>query len=272
MTEIPEHLLKRSKERRAAIGGEATPPATRAPLPGDAPRRRQRRRGRRRAARGRRRRGRRRGRAPPPPEPVRPEVAAAPRAAQDPVLGDARARRSSRSGPTCTRPPSSRRPPARDDPLVLGEEVYGRLRQLPRRRPAAAAPAPRSTGVLETWPDYRRPHRCGCGSARSRLARATPTAPTTSPRRGGMPGHAAPHRRGARRRSSSTSASTFGGLDPTQRGVRSRSSRSPRATSTFAEAGLGDGLDGRRRRPKPSSRPADPDAGRRTARARQTDR
>jgi mono/diheme cytochrome c family protein len=151
VTEIPEHLLKRSKERRSAIGGgdapapdagassasqpaadapaattPAVPAATAAtPVPAAAP----------------------------PPAPVRPEVAAAQRRRKIPfwalpVLAALPVWAYVYQG-TLEPPPAGE-----SDPLVLGSEVY---------KPCAACHGadggggvgPAMGDVLETWPDYR---------------------------------------------------------------------------------------------------------------------
>jgi mono/diheme cytochrome c family protein len=154
LTEIPEHLLQRSRERRAALGlgggeagassGEATPaatpasttpatPATTTPAPAPA--------------------------APveAPPEPPRP----------DPV--HVRAAKQRRRVPYWAMPVLAAvplwgyvffrtldPPPVENDPLVLGEEVYvtcagchGGSGQ------GASGPALADGAVLETFPDYR---------------------------------------------------------------------------------------------------------------------
>ncbi len=105
VTEIPEHLLKRSKERRSAIGGGDAPAEEGAPAgeveaaPAGGARRRRGRGGRRaRAGPGARARAARGRRGAEP--------------AQDPLLGPARCWPPCPCGPTCTRPPSSRPPPA----------------------------------------------------------------------------------------------------------------------------------------------------------------
>jgi mono/diheme cytochrome c family protein len=147
VTEIPEHLLKRSKQRRAAIGGEdaadsAEPaaaaaseatPATAAPaVPAAAA-----------------------VVAPPvpAPKPVRPEVAAARRRKKIPFW----------AMPVLVALPlwayvyqaTLEPPPAGEaDPLVLGGEVYGGCASCHGATGGGGA-GPALTGVLDTWPDYR---------------------------------------------------------------------------------------------------------------------
>jgi mono/diheme cytochrome c family protein len=146
VTEIPEHLLKRSKERRAAIGGEATseePAASAAVEPaaaGDAP-----------AAPA----------APavppepvaPPPKPVRPEVAAALRRKKIPVW----------ALPVLVFLPlwayvyqATLEPPPKEDqgPLALGAEIYKGCASC-HGAGGGGGVGPDLHPVLETWPDYR---------------------------------------------------------------------------------------------------------------------
>ena len=142
MTEIPEHLLKRSKERRAAIGGEEAPAAEATPgeaveaaAPAAAPR----------------------PPSPPPPpcpsrapppKPVRPEVAAALQRRKIPYW----------AMPVLAGLPlwayvfqaTLEPPPKPDDtPIALGEELYAGCARLPRRhgrrrrRPRADGRQPR---------------------------------------------------------------------------------------------------------------------------------
>ena len=150
MTEIPEHLLKRAKERRAAMGGEgatgeseasggsaAVEPAaaSAAEAPAAAP-----------AA------------VPepvaPPPKPVRPEVAAALNRRKVPVW----------ALPVLVAIPiwayvyqgTLEPPPAPNDtPIALGEEIYSGCSSCHGVDGAGGAVGVPLTGVLETWPDYR---------------------------------------------------------------------------------------------------------------------
>lgn len=148
MTEIPEHLLKRSKQRRAAIGGDDDAPtedaAPAAPAAADAP-----------AAA-----------APavpaaaavevpaPAPAPVRPEVAAAQRRRKIPFW----------AMPVLAGLPlwayvyqaTLEPPPAgEDDPVALGEAVYSSCASCHGGGGGGVGNFPALTGVLETWPDYR---------------------------------------------------------------------------------------------------------------------
>jgi mono/diheme cytochrome c family protein len=149
VTEIPEHLLKRSKERRAAIGGEEAggepaassgsaavepaaaasdaPAAAPAAVPEAAP--------------------------PPPPKPVRPEVAAALGRRKIPVW----------ALPVLLSIPvwayvyqgTLEPPPQPDDtPIALGEELYKGCATC-HGADGGGVSGPALTSVLETWPDYR---------------------------------------------------------------------------------------------------------------------
>jgi len=147
VTEIPEHLLKRSKERRAAIGGEDAPaedaaPATDAPAP---------------AAEAAAPAPVAAAAAPaevtPPPKPVRPEVAAALKRRKIPFWAI----------PVLAGLPlwayvyeSTLEPPpaGESDPFVLGESVYGGCAGCHGANGGGTS-GPALTGVLETWPDYR---------------------------------------------------------------------------------------------------------------------
>ena len=150
MTEIPEHLLKRSKERRAAIGGEeastteapappaaeasadaapAVPAAAAAAAPAEVER-------------------------PAPPAPVRPEVAAAQRRRKIPIW----------ALPVLIGLPlwayvyqgTLEPPPAGDDdPVALGEVLYAPCAGCHGPSGAGVGTTPALTDVLETWPDYR---------------------------------------------------------------------------------------------------------------------
>jgi len=148
VTEIPEHLLKRSKERRAAIGGESAPasdaPAAATPAPAEA------------AATP----------APaaaaatpapveetPKPKPVRPEVAAALRRKKIPfwalpVLAALPLWAYAYQG-TLEPPPEEV-----SGPLALGEGIYGGCAACHGAGGGGGA-GPALTGVLEVFPDYR---------------------------------------------------------------------------------------------------------------------
>lgn len=145
MTEIPEHLLKRSKERRAAIGGDEAPgaeaPAAATPAPTEAP-------------------------APaaaaatpapveeaPTPAPVRPEVAAAQRRKKIPFW----------AVPVLVGLPvwayvyqGTLEPPPADasTPLALGEVVYGGCAAC-HGAGGGGGVGPALDAVLEVFPDYR---------------------------------------------------------------------------------------------------------------------
>jgi mono/diheme cytochrome c family protein len=143
VTEIPEHLLKRSKERRAAIGGEeasddaAAPsseaveaaPAPAAPVAAAA------------AVEV----------APEPPKPEHPAVVAAKTRKKIPVW----------AVPVLVALPvwayvyhgTLEPPPAgENDPMVLGEEVYGGCSSC-HGASGGGASGPALDGVLETWTD-----------------------------------------------------------------------------------------------------------------------
>lgn len=146
MTEIPEHLLKRSKERRAAIGGEDAPEgdapagaaveATAAAAPAEV--------------------------APAampepvaePPKPVRPEVAAALSRRKVPVW----------AMPILALLPiwayvyqaTLEPPPAPNDtPLSLGGQEYSSGCASCHGAAGQGVSGPALTGVLETWTDFR---------------------------------------------------------------------------------------------------------------------
>ena len=172
VTEIPEHLLKRSKERRAAP-------------------RRWRRPGRgRRPGRATPRRPRSTTAAPPPRQPRgragragRPAAAeagsartsaAAKRRQQDPVLGDARARRSCRSGRSSTSNPVQSPPAGADDPLAIGARgLQPELRRLPRRR-RRRRHRPRAERRRRHRPRSRTPTRWSTGSPSAPRSGARP--------------------------------------------------------------------------------------------------
>ena len=158
MTEIPEHLLKRSRERRAALG-----------LGGDAPRGRTGERPTRRASsrpRPPRRRprprpapaaGRSRSAKPEPPKPEPAYIQAAKRRKRIPYWAMPVLAALPLWGYIYVRtlePP----PAGEDDPLVLGADGLRRqLRLLPRRhrRRRRRRPAFVDGAVLETFPDWR---------------------------------------------------------------------------------------------------------------------
>ena len=148
MTEIPEHLLKRSKERRAAMSGEDAPgdaapagteveasdaPASAAPVAAATP-------------------------AAPepvaaPPKPVRPEVAAALSRRKIPYW----------AMPVLAALPlwayvyqATLEPPPKpdDSPIALGEQLYSGCSAC-HGADGGGGVGPALTGVLDTWPDYR---------------------------------------------------------------------------------------------------------------------
>jgi mono/diheme cytochrome c family protein len=149
VTEIPDHLLKRSRERRAAIGGEGAeeaPPAAAAaepageegataPVPAAAA-----------AATPVEA-------APEPPKPVRPEVAAALRRKKIPVW----------ALPVLLGLPlwayvyqaTLEPPPAGEESaFALGEVLYAKCAACHGANGGGGV-GPAFSGVLETWPDYR---------------------------------------------------------------------------------------------------------------------
>ncbi|MFZ6005839.1 MAG: c-type cytochrome [Actinomycetota bacterium] len=154
MTEIPEHLLKRSKERRAAIGGEAAASAdasaaaeadegaAAAEAPSAAP------------AVPAAAAAAVEPAAPHAPKPVRPEVAAALKRRKIPYW----------AMPVLAGLPlwayvyqaTLEPPPAGEsDPFVLGEEVYGGCASCHGAGGGGTGAGPTLAGVMETWPDYR---------------------------------------------------------------------------------------------------------------------
>lgn len=231
MTEIPEHLLKRSQERRAAIGGEAAPAADSTP-PGEAVE----------AA------AEPEAAAPavpaaaaaaevapaPPPAPMRPEVAAALRRRKIPYW----------ALPVLAGLPlwayvyqaTLEPPPAGEsDPIVLGEHVYGGCAAC-HGAGGGGGTGPALTDVLETWPDFR-DHLMWVRLGSTGWPGDTYGA-TDRPKAGGMPGHAA--------LSDEELAQvvlyervTFGGLDPTSEEY-AELVEIAEGHSTSSEAGLGE--------------------------------
>ena len=148
MTEIPEHLLKRSKQRRAAIGGEDAPAGDAAPAgeaePAAAP-----------AAATPAVPAAAAVEVPAPaPAPVRPEVAAAQRRRKIPFW----------AMPVLAGLPlwayvyqaTLEPPPAGEgDPVALGEAIYSSCASCHGGGGEGVGNFPALTGVLETWPDYR---------------------------------------------------------------------------------------------------------------------
>ena len=125
MTEIPEHLLKRSKERRrpwawaAASAGDAAPAA-------DAPSGAAGELGRRRKAGGGAGRPSRRAACPPPRRPRRPirPMSPPPKAARRCRCGPPRCSPSCRCGASSTTRACRSPPAGANDPLALGAEIY----------------------------------------------------------------------------------------------------------------------------------------------------
>ncbi len=236
MTEIPEHLLKRSKERRAAIGGEEAPTGDAAPtgeaveaapaapaapaVPAAA------------AVEV----------APPPPAPVRPEVAAALRRRKIPYW----------AMPVLAGLPlwayvyqaTLEPPPASEaGPLALGEEIYGGCASC-HGASGGGGVGPALTDVLATFPDYR-DHMMWVKLGSAGWPADTYGA-TDQPKAGGMPPH-----------ESLTDAelaqvtlyerATFGGLEEGSEEYVALEEIS-HGDTTFAEAGIGpeseaDGVD-----------------------------
>lgn len=237
MTEIPEHLLKRSKERRAAIGGEEAsaddaPAAEAAPLaateaPAEAPV----------AAAA----------APPaeviePPKPIRPEVAAAMKRKRIPywampvLLG---LPLWAWVYPRVLEPP----PAGENDPFSLGQGVYTGCAAC-HGAGGGGGTGPALDAVLEVWPDYR-DHMMWVKLGDPGWPADTYGA-TDKPKASGMPAHAA-----------LTDAelaqvvlyerTAFGGLDPASEEYLALVEIAE-GHITFAEAGLGpeseaDGVD-----------------------------
>ena len=178
MTEIPEHLLKRSRERRQALGLST--------------------RGRRGGARcsggfGRRaghdhacRRRRLRPLGPPRrhrprhrrPSRSRRTSQAAQAPPQDPDLGHARARRSCRCGPSSTPRPCGRQEVELTGALAEGEEVYAAVLLVPRR----AGPGWRGLPVRRRRGDQDLPQHRGAGRLRVHAAARSSTARSTATR------------------------------------------------------------------------------------------
>jgi mono/diheme cytochrome c family protein len=230
VTEIPEHLLKRSKERRAAIGGEEAPADDAAPAAADAPPAEESATApavpvaAAAAVEA----------APPAPKPVRPEVAAALKRRKIPFW----------AMPVLAGLPlwayvyqATLEPPpaAESDPLVLGGEVYSGCATC-HGATGGGGVGPALTGVLDTWPDYR-DHMMWVKLGDAGWPGTTYGA-TAKPKNVGMPAHGA-----------LTDAelaqvvlyerTTFGGLDPTSEEYLALVEIAE-GRSTFAEAGLGD--------------------------------
>jgi mono/diheme cytochrome c family protein len=148
VTEIPEHLLKRSKERRSAIGGGDAPAEESAPA-GEAVE------------------------AAPAAAPVAPAAAAAavpePPEPPKPVRPEVAAALNRRKIPYWAMPVLAALPlwayvyqatlePAPTGeltPLEAGGQIYGGCASCHQPDGGGNASVPGLTGVLETWPDYR---------------------------------------------------------------------------------------------------------------------
>lgn len=227
MTEIPEHLLKRSKERRAAIGGEASPAADEAPAaaeaaPDEAP------------AVPAVAAAAAVEVAPEPPKPVRPEVAAALRRRKIPFW----------AMPVLAGLPlwayvyqaTLEPPPAAEiGPLAEGQVIYGGCASC-HGATGGGGVGPALDGVLATWPDYR-DHMMWVKLGDAGWPGTTYGA-TSKPKAVGMPEHQA-----------LTDAelaqvvlyerTTFGKLDPTSEEYLALVEIAE-GRMTFAQAGLGD--------------------------------
>ncbi|HEX4867207.1 MAG TPA: c-type cytochrome [Acidimicrobiales bacterium] len=179
MTEIPEHLLKRSKERRSAIGGDDAPadaaPASETPAAAEAP-----------AAAAPAVPAAAAVEVAPPPKPERPEVAAARRRKKIPFW----------AMPVLAGLPlwayvyqATLEPPPADEssPFVLGETIYGGCASC-HGAGGGGGTGPAFAGVMETWPDFR-DHmmwvRLGSSGWPTDVYGAT-----NKPKVGGMPAHA----------------------------------------------------------------------------------
>jgi mono/diheme cytochrome c family protein len=226
VTEIPEHLLKRSKERRAAIGGEEAPaeaapkseaveaatPAAAAAVPA-APTEV----------------------APAPVAPVRPEVAAAQRRRKIPFW----------AMPVLAGLPlwayvyqATLEPPpaAEEGPMALGGAIYSARCASCHAADGSGGVGPAFAAVLETWPDYR-DHMMWV-----RLGDAgwpgTTYGATNKPKTAGMPEH--PDLTDAQLAQVVLyERAQFGGLDPTSEEYLALTEVAE-GLKTFAEVGLGE--------------------------------
>lgn len=236
MTEIPEHLLKRSKQRRAAIGGEEATDAGEPAAAAEAP-------------------------SAPAATPVVPAAAAAavaaPAPAPKPVRPEVAAARRRKKIPFWAMPvlaalplwayvyqATLEPPPAGEaDPLVLGGEVYNGCASCHGATGGGGA-GPALTGVLDTWPDYR-DHMMWVKLGDEGWPADTYGA-TDKPKGVGMPAHKAMTDVELAQVTLYERA-TFGGLDPTSEEYLALVAIA-NGDSTFADAGLGpeseaDGVD-----------------------------
>lgn len=227
MTEIPEHLLKRSKERRAAIGGgeagEETPPAESAAAPTAAVE----------AAPAAVPTAPATPEPAPAPEPVRPEVEAYYRRRRIPywampVLAALPLWAYVYQG--TLEPP----PEGENDPLVLGEEVYGSCASCHQANGQGTAAVPGLTDVLATWPDYR-DHMMWVRLGSAGWPGDTYGA-NDQPKRGGMPEHPALSDEELAQVVLYERAEFGGEQEADQEELRAIAD----GETTFAEAGLGD--------------------------------
>ena len=229
MTEIPEHLLKRSKERRSAIGGDDAPAADAAPSgeavePAAAPA----------AAAPAVPAAAAVEAAPPPPAPVRPEVAAALRRRKIPFW----------AMPVLAGLPlwayvyqaTLEPPPAAEaGPLQLGQAIYGGCASC-HGADGGGGVGPALTSVLETWPDYR-DHMMWVRLGDVGWPGTTYGA-NAKPKKSGMPDHP-----GMTDQELAQvvlyERTTFGGLDPTSEEYLALVEIAE-GRLTFKDAGLGD--------------------------------
>jgi mono/diheme cytochrome c family protein len=232
VTEIPEHLLKRSKERRAAIGGEpagddapaaaeapaaasdapapAAPAAAAPAVPAEpAP--------------------------PPPPAPVRPEVAAALSRRKIPWWA---------ASVLLALPlwayvyQGTLEPPPEPEAgvLALGEEVYAGCAAC-HGASGGGVSGPALTGVLETWPDFR-DHLAWVAVGSQGWSGDTYGA-TDKPKNGGMPAFAGTLTEEELAQVVLYERVEFGGLEEGSEEYTTLEEIA-HGESTFAEAGLGE--------------------------------
>jgi mono/diheme cytochrome c family protein len=237
VTEIPEHLLKRSKERRAAIGGEAAPedgaPAGAVEATADAPAA---------APVAAAAAAPPEVVAPPPPVPVRPEVAAALSRRKIPFW----------ALPALLALPlwayvyqATLQPPPQPDttPIALGAQEYAGCASC-HGAGGGGGVGPALTTVRETWPDYR-DHMLWVRLGSAGWPTATYGA-TNKPKIGGMPPH--PDLTDAQLAEVVLyERATFGGLAPTDKEYTDLEAIAT-GTSTLQKAGEGpvaqqDGVD-----------------------------
>jgi mono/diheme cytochrome c family protein len=230
VTEIPEHLLKRSKERRAAIGGDDAPAADAAPSgeavqpAADA----------RAAAPAVPVAAAAAEVAPPPPAPVRPEVAAAQRRKKIPFW----------AMPVLAGLPlwayvyqaTLEPPPAPEaGPMALGEQVYGGCASC-HGATGGGGVGPALSAVLEVWPDYR-DHMMWVKLGDEGWPADTYGA-TAKPKGSGMPGH--PQLTDAELAQVVLyERASFGGMDPASEEYLALVEIAE-GRMTFEEAGLGE--------------------------------